>query len=225
MRIAGRLLEDGRLEERRRPGIRARSTTVQRRAFASSRPSGGRSSRSNAHQSFWSPGRQSRVAPRTTAASRHASRTGAIAGVAASSASRISTVGRARRLATTTRGQLADRDAVQEPGALGPGLGSGRAVGEDELAARVEALGEPEQAEPERLDVRHVDGLRSAGGDVPQEVRLPRPDRAHQERVAPPRDVREEARALGRAADHRQLRRERSQASAPADAGTGARRR
>jgi hypothetical protein len=103
---------------------------------------------------------------------------------------------------------------VQEARALGPGLRGGFAVGEDQLAPRVEALGEAEQAEPKRLDVRDVDRLGELGGDGAQEMGLPRADRAHQERVAPARDARKEAGPLGLAADHRPLRRERSQGAA-----------
>ena len=65
-----------------------------------------------------------------------------------------------------------------------------------------------------RLEVRDVDRLRQRLGHVPQEVRLPRPDRPDQERVAPARDVGEEPVALGGAPDQRQLRRERSHGSA-----------
>ena len=97
--------------------------------------------------------------------------------------------------------------------------GSGGAGREDEPTARVEDLGEPEEAQPERLEVRHVDGLRELGGDRAQEVRLPRADLADQEGVPPACDVREEARALGLASDHRQLSCERSHGSTPGGRG------
>jgi hypothetical protein len=64
---------------------------------------------------------------------------------------------------------------MQEPGALGPRLRGGRAVGEDQLAPRVEALGEPEQAESERLDVRDVDRLREPAATARRRCVFPAP--------------------------------------------------
>ena len=83
----------------------------------------------------------------------------------------------------------------------------------------METLGKAEEAEPQWLDVGDVDRLGELLGDLAQQVRLPRPDRTDDERVAPPRDVLAETRALGLAADHRQLSRERSHESAPSGRG------